>query len=89
MALNLFLGSQGRGQLLLRTLEALLVLFFKFFQAPLSMGFSRPEYWSELPFPSPGDLPDPGSEPRSPALQARSLLLSHQGSPSFLKFIYF
>ena len=42
-------------------------------QAPLSMGFSRPEYWSGLPFPSPGDLPSPGIEPRSPALQADSL----------------
>ena len=36
-------------------------------QAPLSMGFSRPEYWSGLPFPSAGDLPNPGIEPRSPA----------------------
>ena len=42
-------------------------------QAPLSMGFSRQEYWSRLPFPSPGDLPDPGIEPRSPALLADSL----------------
>ena len=41
-------------------------------QAPLSMGFSRQEYWSGLPFP-PGDLPDPGIEPGSPALQADSL----------------
>ena len=39
-------------------------------QAPPSMGFSRQEYWSEVPFPSPGDLPDPGIEPRSSALQA-------------------
>ena len=39
-------------------------------QAPLSMGFFQQEYWSGLPFPSPGDLPDPGIEPRSPALQA-------------------
>ena len=37
-------------------------------QAPLSMGFSRQEYWSRLPFPSPGDLPDPGIKPASPAL---------------------
>ena len=37
-------------------------------QAPLSMGFSRQEYWSRLPFPSLGDLPDPGIEPRSPAI---------------------
>ena len=43
------------------------------FQAALSMGFSRQEYWSRLPFPSPGDLPDPGIEPRSPALQADAL----------------
>ena len=42
-------------------------------QAPLSMGFSRQEYWSALPFPSPEDLPDPGIEPRSPALQADAL----------------
>ena len=38
------------------------------YQDPLSMGFSRQEYWSGLPFPSPGDLPDPGIEPRSPTL---------------------
>ena len=43
-------------------------------QAPLSMGFFGREYWSGLPFPSPGDLPDPGMEPGSPALQADSLL---------------
>ena len=53
-------------------------------QAPLSKGFSRQEHWSGLPFPPPGDLPDPGIEPESPALQVDSLLLSHQGSPSAL-----
>ena len=42
-------------------------------QAPLSMEFSSEEYWSGLPCPSPGDLPDPGIEPRSPALQADAL----------------
>ena len=42
-------------------------------KAPLSLEFSRREYWSELPFSSTGDLPDPGMEPRSPALQAGSL----------------
>ena len=41
-------------------------------QAPLSVGFPRQEYWSGLPFPSPGDLPDPGIEPASPALQGDS-----------------
>ena len=40
-------------------------------QAPLSMGFPRQEYWSGLPFPSPGDLSNPGIEPRSPALAGR------------------
>ena len=43
-------------------------------QAPLSMGFSRQEYWSGLPLPPPGDIPNPGTEPRSPALQAVSVL---------------
>ena len=43
------------------------------YRASLSMGFSRQEYWSGLPFPSPGDLPDPQIEPRSPALQADAL----------------
>ena len=48
-------------------------------QVPLSMGFSRQECWSMLPFPSPGDLPDPGMEPGSPALQADFYHLSHHG----------
>ena len=43
-------------------------------QAPLSMRFPRQEYWSGLPFPSPGDLSDSGIEPTSPALQADALL---------------
>ena len=44
------------------------------YQAPPFMEFSRQKYWSGLPYPSPGDLPDPRSEPRSPALQADALL---------------
>ena len=55
-------------------------------QASLSMGFSRQKYWSGLPFPSPGDLLDPGTESASPALQADSLPLSHLGS-LFLLFL--
>ena len=43
------------------------------YQSPPSMGFSRQEYWSGLPLPSPGDLPDPGIEPWSPAMQADAL----------------
>ena len=50
-------------------------------QAPPSMGFSRQEHWSGLPFPSPGDLPDPGIEPRSPALQADTLSSEPPGKP--------
>ena len=60
-------------------------------QAPLSMGFSRQEYWSGLPFPSTGDLPDPGIEPGSPALQTDALPSEpRQGDLNFklnLKFI--
>ena len=48
---------------------------------PLSMGFSRQEYWSELPCLPSGDLPNPGIEPRSPALQEDSLLAESQGKP--------
>ena len=51
------------------------------YQAPVSMEFSRQEYWRGLPFPSPGDLPDPGIKPRSLALQADSLPSEPQGKP--------
>ena len=49
-------------------------------QTPPSMGFSRQESWSGLPFPSPGDLPDPGIEPRSPTLQADNLTSEPPGN---------
>ena len=49
------------------------------YQAPLFMGFSRQEYWSGLPFPSPGDSPDSGIESGSPALQADSLPIELRG----------
>ena len=51
------------------------------------MGFSRQEYWSRLPFPSPGDLTDPGIELMSPTLQATSLPRSHQGSPYMCVYV--
>ena len=51
------------------------------YQAPPSMGFSRQEYWSGLPFPSPGDLPNPGIEPRSPTFQADALTSEPPGKP--------
>jgi len=50
-------------------------------QAPLSMGFSRQEYWNWLPFPSPGGLPNPGIKPRSPTLQAEALTSEPPGKP--------
>ena len=52
------------------------------------MGFSRQEYWTGLPFPSPGDLPDPVIEPGSPALQQMLYCLSHQGSFTFIKRLF-
>ena len=51
------------------------------YQVPLSVGFSRQEHWSGLPFPSPGDLPNPGIEPRSLALQADALPSEPPGKP--------
>ena len=51
------------------------------YEAPPSKEFSRQEYWNGLPFPSPGDLPNPGVEPRSPALQADTLPSEPPGKP--------
>ena len=68
------------------------------YQAPPSMGFSRQEYWSGLPFPSPGDLPEPEMEPRSCSLQADALISERPGKPlwailnngpHFLVFFFF
>ena len=53
-----------------------------------SMEFSRPEYWSGQPFPSPGDLPNPEMEPSSPVLQADSLLAELPGKPGSNMFYY-
>ena len=55
-------------------------------QAPLSMEFARQEYWSGLPFPSPGDLPDPGVELKPPAFQADSLPSEPPGKPILISF---
>ena len=60
----------GHGGLLTKSYLTLATPWILACQAHLSMGFSRQEYWSELPFPSPRDLPNPGIEPGSPALQA-------------------
>ena len=68
------MGGSGAGGLVAKSFPTLETPQTVAFQAPLSMGFSRQEYWSGLLFPSPGDLPNPEIEPRSPALQADSLL---------------
>ena len=52
-----------------------------------SMDFSSPEYWSGYPFPSPGYLPNPGIEPRSPTFWQSLYQLSHKGSPSRLEWV--
>ena len=57
------------------------------FQAPLSMGFSRQEHWSGLPFLSPGDLPDPGIEPASPALAGRFFATQPPGKPRIYVYL--
>ena len=56
------------------------------YQAPPSMGFSRQEYWSGLPFPSPGNLPDPAIEPRSPTLRADALTSEPPGKHFIVLF---
>ena len=73
--------NHGGGGLVTKSCLTLVTPWTAACQAPLSMGFSRQEYCSGLPFPSPGDLPDPGIEPGSPALQADSLLTELQGKP--------
>ena len=77
-ALGSFLPPSGLGHLVMSNSETPRTVAL---QAPLSMGISWQEYWIGPPCPPPGALPHPGIEPRSPALQADALPLSHQGSP--------
>ena len=87
---NLFIGiiflgciytHGGGGGLVNKSCLTLVIPWTVAYQAPLSMGFSRQASWSGLPFPSPEDLPDPGMEPGSPALQADVLLSEPPGKP--------
>ena len=66
------MGRDGGG-LIAKSCSSLVTPWTAACQAPLSIGFARQEYWGGLPFPSPGDLPDPGIKPGSPVLQADSL----------------
>ena len=59
-----------------------------FHQAPLFMGFPRQAYWSGLPFPTPGDPPDPGIKPTSPVLTGRFFNTESPGTPNYPKFDY-
>ena len=59
------------------------------YQASPSMEISRQEYWSGLPFPSPGDLPDPGIEPGSPELQADALTSEPPGKSVYMYYMFF
>ena len=74
-----FPSSQRGGGLVAKSCPTLATPWIVAHQAPLSMGCSTEEYWSGLPFPSPGQLPIPGIEPRSPALQADCLRTKLQG----------
>ena len=76
------LEPSGGGGLVIKSCPTLVTPSTVACQAPLSMGFSRQEYWTGLPFPSPGDLPNPGIEPGSPVLQADSLSTELQRKPS-------
>ena len=76
-----FIHALGGGGLVAKSCLTLATLWTVAFQAPLSMRFSRQGYWSGLPFLSPGDLPDPGIEPGTPALQANSLPIKLWGKP--------
>ena len=77
-----FFFITGIGGLVTKSYLTLVIPWTVAHQAPLSMGFSRQEYWSGLPFTSPGDLPNSGTEPRSPALQADDLWTELWEKPS-------
>ena len=72
------------GNLVANSSPTFVILWTVACQVPLSMEFPRQEYWSGLPFPSPGDLPNSGIRPMSPALQVDSLLTEPQEKPTRL-----
>ena len=78
----LLLSDRGGGPLAAKSCLTLATPWTVALQAPLCTGVSRQESWSGLPFPSPGDLPNPGIKSGPPALQADSLLTEYEGSPS-------
>ena len=83
MGAGAFLGKDGGGGLVPKLCLPLMTPWTVARQAPLSMGFPRQEFWSELPFPSPGDLPDPAIEPASPALAGEFFTPETPGKPFY------
>ena len=82
------ISIQSGGGLVTKLCPTLVIPLTVTCQAPLSMGLSRQEYWSGLPFPSPGDLPNPGTEPRFPALQVDALPTElHRREASFFPMV--
>ena len=83
MSIGLMLRNQSNAskQAIAQSCQLFVIPWTVVYQAFLSMGFSRQEHWSGLPFPSPGDLPDPGIGPKSPALQADALPSEPPGKP--------
>ena len=79
-------GNQHNGCLVAKLCLTLVIPWTVACQAPLSMEFFRQEYWSWLPFPSPGDLPDTGIKHKSPIVQADFLLSEPPGAPSYWSY---
>ena len=77
----IYLGSGGGGELVAKLCLTLAIPWTVARQSPLSMGFSRQKYCSGLPFPAPGDLPNPGIEPMSPALICEFFTTVPPGKP--------
>ena len=79
----MYYSAAGGGSLVTKSCPTLAIPWTVAHQDPLSMGFSRQEYWSRLPFPSLGDFPNPGIKPRYPTLQADSLPTELTGKPIY------
>ena len=86
--MRLLFSVFGGGGLVAKSCSTLATPLTVACQAPLSMGFSRQEYWSGLPFPSPGNLSNPGIEPRSPSSKADCLPTELQGKSVFTQKLF-
>ena len=89
MYIYIYIYIYGMCTKLFQSCPTFVILSIIALQLPLSMGFSRGEYWSGLPWPPPGHLPDPGIKPVSPALQADPFPLSHWGNLVYMDYYAF